>query len=70
MSPREQYAPCKNCVPPERHLGCHQDCPRYVEWKKQNDERREDIYRKKYNDLTLRNFTIDGCNKAKKKRKT
>ena len=22
---------CKNCVPPERHPGCHGTCPKYLE---------------------------------------
>ena len=24
--------PCKDCVPPKRHLGCHDRCPERAEW--------------------------------------
>ena len=24
--------PCKKCVPPVRHAGCHGSCTRYIEW--------------------------------------
>jgi hypothetical protein len=25
--------PCRYCVPPKRHLGCHASCPDYNDWK-------------------------------------
>ena len=27
-------APCKDCVAPKRHLGCHGECKEYIEFKK------------------------------------
>ena len=32
--------PCRYCE--ERHVGCHGDCPRYMEWTGQLKELRED----------------------------
>lgn len=28
--------PCKDC--PDRHIGCHSDCERYLAWRKVYDE--------------------------------
>jgi hypothetical protein len=25
--------PCRYCVPPKRHLGCHANCPDYNDWR-------------------------------------
>lgn len=29
---RVQDNPCNGCVPPKRHLGCHDRCPDRAEW--------------------------------------
>ena len=34
-------SPCYGCVPPERCVGCHADCPRYGEWKAWSEGWRE-----------------------------
>ena len=26
--------PCYSCVPPERYIGCHPNCEKYLAWKK------------------------------------
>lgn len=26
-------APCKDCIPPKRQIGCHGYCKEYIEWK-------------------------------------
>ena len=31
-------APCKGCVEPKRHMGCHGTCQEYVEWRKERDD--------------------------------
>lgn len=30
--------PCKDCVEPIRHIGCHGNCEKYLTWKKAYDE--------------------------------
>ena len=32
---------CKNCLPPERHPGCHSECKWYKEWKEEYDKRKK-----------------------------
>ena len=34
---------CQFCVAPKRHLGCHSDCPEYIEEKAQWEEERARI---------------------------
>ena len=34
-------SPCYGCVPPERRVGCHADCPRYAGWKTWSEGWRE-----------------------------
>jgi len=31
-----KIAPCKNC--PDREPGCHSECERYAEWRKEHDK--------------------------------
>lgn len=31
--------PCHNC--PDRKVGCHDACPRYLGWKREHDAKRE-----------------------------
>ena len=37
---------CKNCVPPERHSGCHSKCVKYIkekeEWEKGKERERKE----------------------------
>ena len=35
-----KVCPCKGCVAPKRHSGCHVVCPEYKEW---NDERQQEL---------------------------
>lgn len=30
--------PCKGCIPPVRHPGCHDECKDYKEWKSERDK--------------------------------
>lgn len=34
-------SPCFGCE--ERHVGCHAECCRYLEWRKQKDEQNEAV---------------------------
>lgn len=38
---------CNGCVAPERHPGCHDKCPKYIEAKAQHDALKE-AYDKKH----------------------
>lgn len=37
-----KICPCKDCVAPKRHQGCHAECGEYRDW---NAERQEDLER-------------------------
>lgn len=37
---------CKNCVPPVRHIGCHDTCKDYQDWKKEQDELKAKLRKK------------------------
>lgn len=40
---------CKSCVPPTRHIGCHDKCSKYLEEKAEWEEEKK-IMRKKRNE--------------------
>ena len=42
--------PCRECVPPERHLGCHTFCELYIEWKEEWEELKVKIRKQKQMD--------------------
>lgn len=33
--------PCKGCDPPKRHLRCHSNCGEYLDWQKQELEKKQ-----------------------------
>jgi len=57
---------CHNCE--KRHLGCHGTCPDYIEYDRQNRERREKMNEIKENQLKYRNDIIRLRNNMKTKR--
>lgn len=60
---------CKDCVAPERHVGCHTDCPKYIEEKRKHDERKakDDIERHANNSID--DYRIGTIIKQMKKRR-
>ena len=48
---------CKDCVPPQRFLGCHAKCSKYLEEKTEYEKRKE--YVKAHDDVTLTNYDFD-----------
>lgn len=40
--------PCKECVAPKRHIGCHGPCQEYQEWRKQQDALNKELRNKKH----------------------
>lgn len=45
---------CKDCVPPERHTGCHQTCEKYIEDKIQHQKEKAEYDKQKAIDTKLR----------------
>lgn len=43
MSENGRISCCRECVPPERHMGCHGTCKRYLAEKKAHEEELERI---------------------------
>ena len=46
-------APCKNCVAPKRHPGCHATCPDYILEKTKHNKLKEKIKNEKINTYDL-----------------
>lgn len=48
---------CKDCVPPKRHLGCHDHCEEYKKEKALNEERKENA--RKNQVVKISNYDFD-----------
>ena len=35
--------PCKDCIPPKRHIGCHGYCEEYIEWKGELERQKQAV---------------------------
>lgn len=59
---------CKDCVPPDRHPGCHSTCKEYINQNKKHIQEREDRRRIKniYDDFN--DYEIKRIERNKKKR--
>lgn len=44
-------SPCKGCE--ERHSGCHGECEEFVAWKKEYEQRKEEIIKAKNRQFLL-----------------
>ena len=51
---------CKNCVPPERHLGCHVTCEKYIVEKEKSDKVREENHKKREHQRMLNSLNSNG----------
>ncbi len=58
------HSPCKNC--PDRHLGCHSECEKYIAYDILNNIRREAEHRKKHTEDDL--FKTSRHSKKKRRR--
>lgn len=60
--------PCRGCQ--QRHLGCHSNCKKYLEWR----DLRDDILKEKKKNLTVSDAYLDirysYLNKIRKKKNT
>lgn len=48
---------CKNCVPPQRHPGCHGTCKQYLKEKAEYEKQKE--YAKAHKTVMLTNYDFD-----------
>lgn len=40
-------SPCKDCMPPVRHEGCHSECPLYIDYEEKAEQARNCVKEKK-----------------------
>lgn len=58
-----ETAPCKDC--PDREVGCHSKCARYLSWKEQNEATK----RVKALEREANSYMYDSIKKVRKKRR-
>lgn len=58
---------CKNCNPPVRHLGCHDTCEKYLEYKAENDRIRKIQQQENQNRYTISLLRKEGVEQARRK---
>jgi hypothetical protein len=61
---------CKDCVPPERHPGCHSKCEKYLQQKAAHDALREADYKRRRTRNNLIAQRTELYDKAMKNRRT
>ena len=52
--------PCAECVPPERQVGCHGWCNKYILWHKNEMERTEEERKERYLNLQITEMQVQG----------
>ena len=62
-------APCKDCVAPKRHFGCHSECDEYKEYKKKTEEAKLKVQKEKDFERTFYAKKRDVCTKVLKSKK-
>lgn len=61
-------APCKDC--PNREVGCHSTCDKYIVFRKERDELNKIINKKKEEEYAIDRTRYDRAFKVKQKQKT
>lgn len=56
---------CRNCVPPERHIGCHGTCEKYKKERIELEKEKEDLKRQKLYELHDSDFNQIGIANSK-----
>lgn len=59
--------PCRYCVPPKRHLGCHGDCLEKKQWDQDLSEIKKTIYEDKERHQQSMNVLINSAQQGKKR---
>lgn len=62
--------PCRYCVAPKRHPGCHEHCKARKEWKEETDLAKAEIRKEYLKDIDVRSYMIEGIRKNVKKRRS
>lgn len=57
--------PCKDCVEPIRHIGCHGNCEKYLTWKKAYDEWNSKVFNERSKSRAVDKHLIDRSLKTK-----
>lgn len=57
--------PCRYCVAPKRHIGCHGKCQEYIDWKAEWDAFQKEQKRERLIDRQV----VDDLNKNLRRRK-
>ena len=52
---KEIEPPCRDCIPPERYVGCHSECKKYTEWRADRDK----LLDKKHENLKVHDALTD-----------
>jgi len=58
-------SPCLDCV--DRHLGCHAECEKYLEFKNKSDEQRERIFRERERENISMSYIQEDVRKKRRK---
>lgn len=61
--------PCKNCVAPKRHPGCHSTCQFKLAWDEKKDQLMKKIQEEKKKDHEATGFLVDSQMKVVKRLK-
>lgn len=57
--------PCKDCLAPVRHIGCHANCEKYLAWKKAYDEWNNKVFNERSKSRAVDKYLIDRSLKTK-----
>ena len=52
---------CKDCVPPQRYIGCHAECSKYLEEKAEWDEVKQRMHKDQSHAIYTSDFEMLAC---------
>ena len=61
--------PCKGCVAPKRHLGCHATCKEHADWKAVKQDAYDIINRERKRDSLVLGLIVDSQRRVDKRLK-
>lgn len=62
---KKRKCPCKGCIPPKRHSGCHGKCKDYKDWKRLEDEDHEEQRKIREEETKWREIEAERRNKLR-----
>lgn len=66
IKPLIQLSPCKDC--PDREVGCHGKCEKYINYQKENSEVKKYIAKEKKKNNVLNSHQIEEVRKTKRRK--